>query len=81
MYLINLCAAIDSRIIDWELVNQDPNADADAKALNAKYALSIAKKFGAIIFMVWEDVMESNAKMMTIFMCSLYELYQESQQN
>jgi plastin-1 len=47
-------------------------------SLNARYAISLARKMGAIIFMVWEDVLEGNAKMMTIFMCTLYELYQES---
>jgi len=80
IYLINLTAAIEPRIIDWDIVNQDPNADDDAKALNAKYAISIARKLGAIIFMVWEDVLELNSKMMTIFISTIYELYQEAQQ-
>jgi len=75
VFLINLCAAIEPRIVDWDLVFQDPNASDEDKSQNAKYAISIARKLGAIIFMVYEDVMESNAKMMTIFFSSLWELY------
>lgn len=79
VFLVNLCAAIEPRIIDWDLVYQENSTD-EQKSLNARYAISIARKLGAIIFMVWEDVLEGNAKMMTIFMCSLYELYQEAHQ-
>jgi plastin-1 len=75
VYLINLCAAIEPRIIDWELVYQQDDSTDEQKSLNARYAISIARKLGAIIFMVWEDVLEGNAKMMTIFMCTLFELY------
>lgn len=75
IFLINLTAAIEPRIVDWDLVFQDPNADDEQKSQNAKYAISIARKLGAIIFLVWEDVIESNSKMMTIFFSSLYELY------
>jgi plastin-1 len=78
VFLINLTAAIDPEIINWDLVNMDPN-DEEALSLNARYAISIARKLGAIIFMVWEDVLELNSKMMTIFMSSLYELWEEKQ--
>lgn len=78
VYLINLCAAIEPRIIDWELVFQGEGLDDEKLALNAKYAISIARKLGAIIFMVWEDALELNAKMLTIFVATLYELYEES---
>jgi len=76
--LINLCGAIEPRIIDWDLVYQGADATDEQKSLNARYAISIARKLGAIIFMVWEDVLEGNAKMMTIFMCTLFELYNEA---
>jgi plastin-1 len=79
VFLINLCASIDPEIIDWDLVNQDPEASEEDKSLNARYAISIARKLGAIIFMVWEDVNELNSKMLTIFMSTLYELWQEKQ--
>ena len=46
--------------------------------MNAKYAISIARKLGAVIFLVWEDVVELNQKMMLIFIASLFELYEDS---
>ena len=42
--------------------------------MNAKYAISIARKLGAIIFLVWDDIIELNKKMILIFVCSLYDL-------
>lgn len=78
VYLVNLCAAIEPRAIDWDIVNKDPNCDDEAKALNAKYAISITRKLGGTVFMVWEDVLELNQKMMTIFFATVYELYIES---
>jgi len=78
VYLVNLCAAIEPRAIDWDLVNTSPDADDEAKGLNAKYAISIARKLGGVVFMVWEDVLECNQKMMTIFFSTVYELHQES---
>lgn len=44
------------------------------KEMNAKYAISIARKLGAIIFMVWDDIPRLNKKMLLIFACSLYDL-------
>lgn len=79
VFLINLTAAVEPRIVDWDLVTMADATD-EQMTLNAKYAISIARKLGAIIFMVWEDVLEMNSKMMLIFISSLYELYQESKQ-
>jgi len=70
--LIKLAAAIEPRIINWDLV-RDGDSDED-KEMNAKYAISIARKLGAIIFMVWDDIPRVNKKMITIFVSSLYDL-------
>ena len=75
--MINLTAAIEPRIVDWDLVTMACEND-DQKMMNSKYAISIARKLGAVIFLVWEDVLELNQKMMLIFVASLYELYQEA---
>lgn len=74
VFLVNLCAAIEPRAIDWDLVTKDSD-DAEKNTINAKYAISLARKLGAVIFMVYEDVLEMNSKMLTIFVSSLYELY------
>ena len=57
-YLIKLCASIEPRVVDWALVTKG-ETDED-RMMNAKYAISIAKKLGACIFMVWDDVVELN---------------------
>ena len=42
---------------------------------NAKYAISIARKLGASIFLVWEDIKDLKSKMLMTFVGSLYEVY------
>jgi hypothetical protein len=76
IFLINLTAAVEPRIVNWELVRDSPVSDD--MMMNAKYAISIARKLGAVIFLVWEDVVELNQKMMLIFIASLFELYEDS---
>jgi plastin-1 len=70
--LIKMAGAIEPRIINWDLVTMG-ETDED-KEMNAKYAISIARKLGAIIFMVWDDIPKINKKMLLIFVCSLYDL-------
>jgi plastin-1 len=74
-FLIKLCASIEPRIVDWDLVTS--GATDEEKSQNAKYAISIARKLGAVIFMVWDDVLEVNMKMMLVFVASIYELSQQ----
>lgn len=70
--LIKLCATIEPQIINWDLVGKSGSAE-DAEQ-NCKYAISIARKLGAIIFMVWDDIPALNKKMILIFVCSLYDM-------
>ncbi len=77
VFLINLTSAIEPRIVNWELVISENPTD-EQKMMNAKYAISIGRKLGAVIFLVWEDVTELNQKMMLILVASLYELHQDA---
>lgn len=61
--------------MNWDLVT--PGETEEDRALNAKYAISIAKKLGATIFMVWEDVEQVNQKMILIFAASIYDIKQQ----
>ena len=70
--MIKLAANIEPRIVNWDLVN-DGTTDED-KEMNAKYAISIARKLGAIIFLIWDDIPKLNKKMLLIYTCSLYDL-------
>lgn len=74
-FLLKLCSAIEPRAIDWDIVMK---GDTDEeKENNAKYILSIARKLGAVIFSVWEDIPNVNYKMILVLVCSLFELHQE----
>jgi len=70
--LIKLAGCIEPRMINWDLVTE--GTTDEEKEMNAKYAISIARKLGAVIFMVWDDIPSVNKKMITIFVCSLYDL-------
>ena len=70
--LIRLAATIEPRVVNWDLVTEG-QTDED-KMMNAKYAISIARKLGAVIFLVWDDIPALNKKMILIFVCSLYDL-------
>lgn len=74
-FLIKLCAAIEPRAVDWDLVM--PGETEEEKENNAKYAISLARKFGCIIFCVWDDILNVNYKMILVLICSLFETYKE----
>ena len=74
-YLLKVCSSIEPKAIDWDIV-QKGETDEE-KENNAKYILSIARKLGAVIFSVWEDITKVNPKMILVLVCSLYEVYQE----
>ncbi|KAG8457018.1 hypothetical protein KFE25_014443 [Diacronema lutheri] len=75
-FLIELLAAVEPRSVDpslvqpveWDLVK---GAEADACALNAKYAISVARKMGAAVFCLWEDVVEVRPKLVFAFVAAL----------
>ena len=70
--LIKLCATIEPKVINWDLVYE--GADDQQKADNARYAISVARKLGAIIFCVHDDIVALNKKMILVFCCALYDL-------
>jgi plastin-1 len=70
--LIRLCEKVDPSVVDWSLVK--PGDSESDKELNAKYAIALARKLGAVIFLVWDDIPDLNKKMILIFVCSLYDL-------
>ena len=78
LYFIYLVASIEPEIVNWELVVQEPTSDED-KNLNAKYAISLARKMGAIIFLLPEDIVEVRNKMcMTFCAACMAEAYKRS---
>jgi len=72
-FIIKLCEALDPEVIDWEIVT--PGETPEDAESNAKYAISLARKHGAFIFCVWDDVVNHNKKMMLILIAGVYDLW------
>ncbi|XP_054483430.1 plastin-3-like [Anoplopoma fimbria] len=67
--VLDLIDAIQPQSVNFELVQQGSLSDED-KLNNAKYAVSMARKIGAKVYALPEDLVEINPKMvMTIFAC------------
>lgn len=72
-FLIYLCSAIEPRAVNWDII-QEGTTD-DEKMNNAKYAISVARKLGAVIFCVWEDLVQVNPKQMLIFFATMNDIH------
>ena len=69
-YLINLCAAIEPRAVNWDLVTPGNylhyiyiyiyklGETQEDKEMNAKYCISISRKLGAIVFLIFDDIVD-----------------------
>ena len=73
LYFIYIMKSIEPRSINWDIVMQDKDDD-EAKENNAKYAISIARKLGATVFCVWEDIAEVKSKLLLTLLASIYEV-------
>lgn len=62
LYILNLLATVEPRAINWDLVTAGAN-DEDCE-LNAKYVISVARKIGCCIFLLWEDIVDVKPKML-----------------
>jgi len=69
LFVVDLLAAIRPNIINYELVTPG-ESDHDATQ-NSKYAISIARKLGATIFCLPEDIVEVKPKMIMTFVGSV----------
>ena len=73
LFWIELLEAIKPKCIRWDLVVKENLSEKD-KEMNAKYALSVARGLGAMIFVVWEDITEVKSKLLLTFLASLYDV-------
>jgi len=69
VFLIELIDAVKPESIDWNLVVK--GGGAKDHLLNAKYAISSARKIGAVVFALPEDIVEVKNKMIMTFVASL----------
>jgi plastin-1 len=70
VFFLDLLNGVKPGIVDYSLVSSS-NADED-KRLNAKLAISIARKLGALIFLVPEDIVEVRPRLILTFVGALW---------
>ena len=51
-----------------------PGMTADEKKLNARLAISCARRAGCMIFALWEDIQEVKPKMLLVLFATLMQL-------
>lgn len=68
-FFFDLLFGVESRIINWDLVLG--GANDEEKLQNARYAISVARKLGCTIFLLPEDIVEVNPKMIMTFVASI----------
>merc|ERR1712110_1053156 len=69
MQIYEVLNSLQPNTIDYSIVDSNPKDDAD-KYSNARYAVSMARKMGAVVYTLPEDIVESNQKMtMCVFAC------------
>eukprot|EP00057_Strongylocentrotus_purpuratus_P014876 XP_011669350.1 PREDICTED: fimbrin-like [Strongylocentrotus purpuratus] len=71
--ILDLMEAIKPNCVNFDLYidpREDPSTSEETKLKNAQYAITIARKSGAMVYALPEDIVEVNPKMvMTIFAC------------
>ena len=78
-YLLELLAAANPLIINFELITPG-KTEEDAKS-NAKYAISVARKMGASIFLLPEDILNVQPKMLLTFIGTIMAIHLKSTEN
>ncbi|KAL5207002.1 hypothetical protein ABZP36_031437 [Zizania latifolia] len=69
MFFIELLSAVQRRVVDWSMVKK--GEDDEEKKLNASYIISVARKLGCTIFLLPDDIMEVNPKMILVLAASI----------
>jgi hypothetical protein len=70
LYLLQLLCGIDPTIVDWELVND--GSQEEYALLNASYAISLARKIDACVFLTERDVVKGSSQMLFNFVAALW---------
>lgn len=69
IFLLELLSAVEPRVVNWQVVTKG-EADEDKQA-NANYIISVARKLGCSIFLLPEDIVEVNQKMILTLTASI----------
>lgn len=68
-FFLDLLSAVKPRVVSWKLVTE--GEDDEDRKLNATYIISVARKLGCSVFLLPEDIMEVNSKMILTLTASI----------
>lgn len=69
IFFLDLLSAVEPRSVNWSLVTKGESDEE--KRMNASYIITVARKLGCSIFLLPEDIMEVNQKMMLTLTASI----------
>ncbi|XP_078434787.1 fimbrin-2-like [Wolffia australiana] len=69
VFFLSLLSAVAPRAVDWTLVKRGQTEEE--RKLNASYIITVARKIGCSIFLLPEDILEVNQKMMLTLVASI----------
>ncbi|KAK9133092.1 hypothetical protein Scep_012620 [Stephania cephalantha] len=69
IFFLELLSAVEPRVVNWSVVTK--GEDDEEKKLNATYIISVARKLGCSIFLLPEDIIEVNQKMILTLTASI----------
>lgn len=69
LFFLELLSAVEPRVVNWNLVSKGETDDE--KKLNATYIISVARKLGCSIFLLPEDIIGVNQKMILTLTASI----------
>ncbi|KAF8023811.1 hypothetical protein BT93_F1098 [Corymbia citriodora subsp. variegata] len=69
IFFLELLSSVEPRVVNWNLVTKGESVEE--KKLNATYIISVTRKLGCSIFLLPEDIMEVNQKMMLTLAASI----------
>ncbi|VVA17478.1 PREDICTED: fimbrin-2 [Prunus dulcis] len=69
VFFLELLSAVEPRVVNWSLATKGETEED--KKLNATYIISVARKLGCSIFLLPEDIIEVNQKMMLTLTASI----------
>jgi plastin-1 len=75
VFLLDVLAGMKPAYVDYDLVNQGRNDDECYQ--NAKLAISIARKMGATIWLVPDDIVAVQSRLITSFIGSLMSTHEK----
>ncbi|KAG8094374.1 hypothetical protein GUJ93_ZPchr0012g19836 [Zizania palustris] len=68
-FFLELLSTVQPRAVNWKVVTK--GKDDDEKKLNATYIISVARKLGCSVFLLPDDIIEVNQKMILTLTASI----------